>query len=88
MFDPAQMRRAQSSATYNHPRKREEESMFNSPLHYCKVCKQYVALDRPVEECASDHACKAQSCPSADLFCEPAPTQEEQHAKDDKPVRP
>jgi|KBSSwiStaDraftv2_1062776.scaffolds.fasta_scaffold465471_2 hypothetical protein len=62
--------------------------MFNSPLHYCKVCKQYVALDRPAEECASEHACSAQSCPSADLFCRPAPTEEGQHAKEDKPVKP
>lgn len=62
--------------------------MFNSPLHYCKVCKQYVSLDQSVEECAREHGCNAQSCPSADLFYAPAPAQEGERAKEDKPVKP
>jgi hypothetical protein len=62
--------------------------MFNSPLHYCKVCKQHVALDQSVEACASEHGCKVQSCPHADLFCPPAPTQDGKQAQQDKPVKP
>ena len=62
--------------------------MFNSPMHYCKVCKQYVALDRSAEECAREHGCNVQSCPSADLFCEPAPAEEGKQPKQNQPVKP
>ena len=62
--------------------------MFNSPMHYCKVCKQYVALDRSAEECAREHGCNVKSCPSADLFCEPAPAEEGTQPKQNQPVKP
>ena len=43
--------------------------MFNSPLHYCSVCGQYVALDQSRRECAHEHGCPPeQPCPLAHLF--------------------
>ena len=43
--------------------------MFNSPLHYCPMCRQYVALDQSQRECAHEHACSPQQpCPLAHLF--------------------
>lgn len=41
--------------------------MFNSPLHFCPVCKQHVALDQSKRECATEHGCEAQ-CPLAHVF--------------------
>ena len=47
----------------------EDNLMFNSPLHYCPVCRQYVALDQSQRECALEHACSPQQpCPLAHLF--------------------
>jgi hypothetical protein len=44
-------------------------TMFNSPLHYCPACRQYVALDQSRRECASEHGCSPeQLCPMAHLF--------------------
>lgn len=42
--------------------------MFNSPLQYCPVCTQYVAIDQTQRECAQDHRCKESHCPLAHLF--------------------
>lgn len=61
--------------------------MFNSPLHYCTLCKQYVALDQSVEECAREHGCKIESCSYPDLFSPPASTQDAKPAEQlDRPV--
>jgi len=62
--------------------------MFNSPLHYCKSCKQYVALDQPVEQCAREHDCQVESCQYAHLFSPPAPNEEAKPAPHDTPVKP
>ncbi|HWQ40376.1 MAG TPA: hypothetical protein VNM24_17490 [Burkholderiales bacterium] len=46
--------------------------MFDSPLHYCPVCRQYVALDQSQPECAREHGCSPrQPCPLAHLFRAP-----------------
>jgi hypothetical protein len=37
--------------------------MFNSPLQYCKACKQYVTLDQSVEQYAREHGCKGRVLP-------------------------
>ena len=42
--------------------------MFNSPLQYCPVCKQHVALDQKTEECAREQHCEAENCPLSHLF--------------------
>jgi hypothetical protein len=48
--------------------------MFNSPLNYCPVCRQYVALDQSQRECAREHDCSpAEPCPLAHLFTVHAP---------------
>lgn len=31
--------------------------MFNSPLQYCKVIEEYVALDQTQRQCALEHNC-------------------------------
>jgi hypothetical protein len=54
-----------------------EEKMFNSPLHYCALCKQYVELDQSVQECALRHGCKVDACPSIHLFKPAASTSDE-----------
>lgn len=51
--------------------------MFNSPLHYCSVCTQYVATDQTKRECAQEHGCKVAACPLAHLFTSPEPEQPE-----------
>jgi hypothetical protein len=45
-----------------------EVDMFNSPLQYCPVCKQQVALDQKREECAHEQHCEAENCPLSHLF--------------------
>ena len=48
--------------------------MFNSPLHYCPVCRQFVALDQSRRECAREHGCLPQQpCPLAHLLSVPNP---------------
>lgn len=42
--------------------------MYNSPLHYCHACKQYVALDQTIEDCRAEHDCKIEHCPLAHLL--------------------
>jgi len=57
--------------------------MFNSPLHYCAKCTQYVELDQSKEQCAAMHACDGRNCPLDGVFrpAPPAPS-----ARDSKPV--
>lgn len=45
--------------------------MFNSPLQYCPVCKQQVALDQTKEECAHEQQCRVENCPLSNLFVTP-----------------
>ena len=45
--------------------------MFNSPLQYCPICMQQVALDQTKDECAHEQQCKADNCPLAHLFATP-----------------
>ncbi len=47
--------------------------MFNSPVHYCIKCKQYVELDQTKDECATLHACGGEDCPLLKMFRPPAP---------------
>ena len=49
--------------------------MFNSPLQYCPLCKEYVELDQTIEECAAKHGCRGHSCPLAPQFNPPAPAE-------------
>jgi hypothetical protein len=42
--------------------------MFDSPLEWCKACKEWVALDQTVEECARQHRCSDGECPMAALL--------------------
>jgi hypothetical protein len=42
--------------------------MFNSPLHYCTKCKQYVELDQTKEQCAASHGCDGRNCPLEGVF--------------------
>ena len=42
--------------------------MFNSPLHYCAFCKEYVELDQTLQECALQKGCKVDPCPFTHLF--------------------
>jgi len=48
--------------------------MFNSPLHYCAKCKQYVELDQTKEQCAVMHGCDGRNCSLEDAFRPPVPT--------------
>ena len=45
--------------------------MFNSPLQYCPVCKQHVALDQSKEQCAREQHCESENCPLSHLFVIP-----------------
>lgn len=47
-----------------------EDTVYDSPLHYCASCKQYIELDQTAEECALKHGCKA-DCPFARLLKPP-----------------
>jgi hypothetical protein len=57
-----------------------EEKMFNSPLHYCALCKQYVELDQSAQECALQHGCKVDACPFTHLFKPATSTSDEKAA--------
>lgn len=43
-------------------------AMFDSPLDWCKVCKEWIALDQTVEECARQHRCRDRECPMVALL--------------------
>lgn len=42
--------------------------MFDSPLDWCSRCKEWVALDQTVEECARQHCCTDRECPMIALL--------------------
>jgi hypothetical protein len=44
--------------------------MYNSPIHLCPACKQYVALDQSRQQCAREHLCTVDPCPLAHLFAQ------------------
>ena len=62
--------------------------MFNSPLQYCKVCKQYIELDQSGQECARRHDCRLEACPYASLFRPPASTEEARPARPEETRKP
>jgi hypothetical protein len=55
--------------------------VFNSPMHHCILCKQYVALDQSVDECAREHACRIENCPISHLFNPPMASENTQSVK-------
>lgn len=59
--------------------------MFNSPLHFCTVCRAYVPLDESPRECAARHHCDVEHCPLAALF---AQYQADASAGQPQPSRP
>lgn len=43
--------------------------MFDSPMDYCTVCGEMVALDQTRAECAREHGCSPDTvCPLLDYF--------------------
>jgi hypothetical protein len=42
--------------------------MFNSPTDWCPICKEWVALDEGIVECARAHRCRVGQCPLAREF--------------------
>jgi hypothetical protein len=42
--------------------------MFESPLEWCTACKEWIALDQTVEECARQHRCGERGCPMTALL--------------------
>jgi hypothetical protein len=42
--------------------------MFPPHMEHCTVCKQYVRMDRTVEECAEEHQCERSHCPLREYF--------------------
>lgn len=42
--------------------------MFDSPLEWCRVCKEWIALDQTVEECKRQHCCRDGECPMGALL--------------------
>jgi len=61
-----------------------ENAVYNSPMHLCPVCKQYVALDQSAKECAAEHVCTADPCPLAHLFTQRNTTSDKQPQNTDK----
>ena len=60
--------------------------MFNSPLHYCTKCNQYVELDQSKEECAAQHACGGLDCDLGNAFTPPVSQAEDKPQISPKPV--
>ncbi len=60
--------------------------MFESPLEWCRVCKEWVALDQTVEECKRQHRCRDGDCPMMALLLAHR-RQEEAAAKQGLPPR-
>lgn len=54
--------------------------MFDSPLEWCTVCKDWVALDQTVLECARCRGCPGRACPLAALLCAPQKRQQDEAA--------
>jgi hypothetical protein len=43
--------------------------MFDSPMEYCTICGQMVALDQSQAECAREHGCRPDTvCPLLGYF--------------------
>jgi hypothetical protein len=42
--------------------------VFDSPLEFCRYCKQYVVLDQTQRECAAEHRCQTALCPLMKYF--------------------
>jgi len=42
--------------------------VFDSPLEWCGVCRQWVALDQSFAERARQHGCELESCPLARML--------------------
>jgi hypothetical protein len=53
--------------------------MYDSPLHFCPVCRQYVALDQSQSECAREQNCLS-PCPLTNFFSVPNPVAQPEHA--------
>ena len=60
--------------------------MFDSPLHYCASCKEYIELDQTAEECALKHGCKL-DCPFVHLL-KPAAAVEDKTGASPLPAKP
>lgn len=46
-------------------------TMFNSPLEFCSVIKEYVALDQTWRECLIEHRCEPDvKCPLRTMFAD------------------
>jgi len=50
--------------------------MYVSPFDYCSVCKEYVALDQTVLDCAVKQDCRADACPLRKYFAAPEPPED------------
>jgi len=81
------LRKVSSNRGLNIEHHIKEDIMFNSPLHYCKGCKQYVELDQSAKECAEQHGCGKDACPCVHLFIPPAPSSDANIAERDRPFK-
>jgi hypothetical protein len=52
--------------------------MFDSPIDWCRVCKDWVALDQTPAECARGHNCADRQCPLAALLWMPGRRQKDE----------
>lgn len=55
--------------------------MFNSPLHFCRICKQHIALDQTQAECAQEQHCHTEHCPLSHLFVRPGSVENKESGK-------
>lgn len=62
--------------------------MFDSPLHWCPLRKDWVALDEGLAECRRRHDCRAATCPLEPLFRELHGKAEEEGRADIRRVAP
>ena len=60
--------------------------MFNSPLHYCPKCKEYVELDQSKAQCAALHGCDGKDCPLEQIFRPPPAAGDEGATAKPKPT--
>ncbi len=61
--------------------------MFDSPLEWCSRCKDWVALDQSVQDCAKQHCCRDGECPMTALLCAAQPSKNEAVLKRGVPLR-
>jgi hypothetical protein len=45
--------------------RKEAFAVFESPLDWCPLCREWIALDQTFAECAQRYGCKAETCPLA-----------------------